>query len=83
MAFSQESNRIPTFIGFVKITLRDPDGTIGSKTIDGRVEILDQEGVVMRVWEGDLRPHLSNQTLQTLSNFLTNLRTQAENELLP
>lgn len=82
MAFTQVGNRIPTAIGEITVSLHDPDGVNGNRTILGHVVVMDQDGVVLRVWDGDLQPHLSGPQLSALASFLDALRTQAEAQLL-
>lgn len=82
MAFSQVGNRVPTGIGEITLSLHDPDGVNGNRSIRGHVVVTDQDGNTIRVWDGDLQPHLSGAQLSALASFLDALRAQAEAQLL-
>lgn len=81
MAFSEEPVRTPTSIGNMYITLTDL--AVGTDTIRGVVEVRDQNDEVMRVWSGDLVPHLTAQQITQIQTFVASLRAQAADELLP
>lgn len=81
MAFDQEPTRAPTSIGDMYVTLTDYASA--TDTIRGIIEVRDQNGDVMRVWSGDLAPHLTSGQKSGLQSFLADLRSQAETQLLP
>jgi hypothetical protein len=83
MPFSLQQGRVPTSIGHITVYLRDPNGAVGSRSLDGRIEIKDATGAVMHKWEGNLANYLSASVLTQLNSFMSALRTQAEEELLP
>ena len=81
MAFPVEPIRTPTSIGDFFVTLADRADT--PDTVRGIIEVRDQNGDVMRVWTGDLVPHLTSQEINSLINFMATLRTRAGTQLLP
>jgi hypothetical protein len=83
MAFSQESNRTPTSIGTIHVTLQDPDGVAGNRGARYVLEVEDQDGDVMRTLNGDLVPHLSSAQINAIQDFLDDIRAKAVNEVLP
>lgn len=83
MPFSQTPTKMPTSIGEITIVLKDPDGTNANRAIDGDVRVLDQNNKILRIWEGDLQPYLTQAQINGLITFLDDLRTQAAAELLP
>ena len=52
------------------------------KTADYRLEIYDQNGVVMARRDGDLQPHLTAQEITNLNTFMDDLRTRAETQII-
>lgn len=82
MAF-ELTDPVPTTIGLIRIVLLDGDGSNPSRSINGRIDIHDQDGVFLRKWEGDVKPHLTASQLNGLIAFLDAMRAKAEAELLP
>lgn len=81
MAFPKSAIITPSAIGDVSITLTNRvDGTHGYTF---NIVVLDAGGNVMLTVQGDLEPQLTATQLTTISNFLANLRTKAQTEVLP
>ena len=81
MAFPVEPTRTPTSIGNFYVTLADYADT--TDTVRGIIEVRDQNGDVMRVWTGNLVPHLTSGEINALINFMATLRQRAADQLLP
>lgn len=81
MAFDQAAARTPTSIGYLRVTLKD-DGP-GSQGANFAAQVLDQNGDEYEVKGGNLVPHLTQQQIAGLLDFMTALRTQAEEQILP
>ena len=82
MAFNPQAtiNQIPTTIGPVVITLTDSaDGQFAKFAVD----VLDQTGAKMGTAAGNLVPHLTAGLTNAFKGFVTAIRKQAENEILP
>lgn len=80
MAFTPLTNRVATSIGRIKIELVD-DGQ-GGKTGSFHLIVMDQDGLALKAFSGDLAPHLTPQQLTNVNQFLIDLRTLAETEIL-
>jgi hypothetical protein len=74
-------DRVRTDVGNILVKL--VDDADGSKGIIGRVDLLDQDGLIMGHWHGPLEDHLTPAQKSGLTNFLDALRLQAETQLLP
>jgi hypothetical protein len=88
MAFQQEANRIPTSIPYFEVRLidnaSDPDAGIDiGKHARYQIRVVDQDGELLREVAGDLQPHLTGPQITGLLDFMTDLRTQIEAEILP
>ena len=89
MAWSTEEDRIPTSIPRIEVILidsteydNDKEGPLGQEA-NFSLRVLDQDGQLLSKKGGDLVPHLTQQQIDALMNFITSLRIQAESELLP
>jgi hypothetical protein len=91
MAFDIAQTVTPTSIGGIRITLYEnpngtlPDGGIGLiRTVSYEVEVLDQNNARMRTRGdiGNLIPHLTSQQMQALLQFMDDMRTKANAEIL-
>ena len=83
MAFPTEPVRTPTAIADIEIRLYSPDPT-GSETARAEysVQVRFSDNSV-RVVAGDLVPHLSQAQINGLLNFVADMRTKANTEILP
>ena len=83
MAFTQIGTITATTIKDISIQLFDPDPTSSeSQSASYSVQIGFSDGST-QVRRGSLLPHLTGGQITQLQTFLADLRTQAENELLP
>lgn len=81
-------NQVPTSIGSIKIDLIEvKDRFTGSlnRLVFYNVEVFDQNGNLMDVSKnsGDLIPYLTDVQKNWLIQFIIDMRTKAETELLP
>jgi len=93
MPFSQVTNRVPTSIGKIEITIShdpayvDEDGNPQPEERKARfkIDVIDQDGERIRPEpvRGNLEPHLTDQEKTYLVNFMATLRARAEAEILP
>lgn len=86
MAFARQAAKTPTSIGAIVVTLKDAPATAENpqiRTAYFQVEVLDVNGDRIRLLRGDLVPHLTQAQAAGLLDFMADLRTQAENEVLP
>jgi hypothetical protein len=88
MAFEPQPtvNRVPSEISTLEITLLDTteeDDPRGPKAALYRITVEDQYGQPMNHYNGDLVPHLTSAQVQGLLDFMDDLRSQAESEILP
>lgn len=83
MAFPKEAVRIPVAVSDISIQLYSPDPT-GSETARAEysVQVRYSDNSV-RVVAGDLVPHLSQAQINGLLNFVADMRTKANTEILP
>lgn len=82
MVWSTEPNRIPTSIGTIALALFDHDGVPANHTITFNVAVLDQNEEVLAARTGDLELHLTAAQKIVLVDFMAEMRTKAETELL-
>lgn len=90
MTLPQAESKIPSAIGDLSIVLTDyienqaeEDETPVYKTARFEVQVLDADGAVMRLINGDLVPHLTQGQIDGLLGFVDTLRAKAESEILP
>ncbi len=90
MLLPQAESRIPTAIGDLSVVLTDyilnqaEEGeSLVFQTARFEVQVLNGNGEVMSLKQGDLVPHLTGPQKTALLGFLDTLRTKAENEILP
>jgi hypothetical protein len=88
MAFRPEANRVPTSIPIFTVTLIDNAGDDAAAVAIGKharfqIRVSDQNGETLREFSGDLQPHLTGGQITGLLDFMTDLRAQAEAEILP
>ncbi|HRJ41023.1 MAG TPA: hypothetical protein PL105_04050 [Caldilineaceae bacterium] len=80
MAFVSVGTRTPTDVGDVVVSIRqDAQGGI---TALYEIQVLDQDGAVLRLERGDLLEVADSDSQMTLAAELVSLRTKAEAELL-
>ena len=81
MSLPQAQSEIPTEIGDIEVRLTDyqngPQDEAGYE-----VQVIDQNGNVMKVLKGNLVPHLTSGQISGLAGFMVQLRTKAEQEIL-
>ena len=82
MAFTQEESIVPAAVGDISVIVTDFDGT-ASDSIRFEVQVLQSDGSIFKVINGDLLPHLTSQQISGLVSFMASLRTKAVDELLP
>lgn len=88
MTFPTADQPIPTAIGDISIQLSDfiagtnPEEEPAHQEGEFSVQVLDQNGDVIRVMMGDLVPHLTAARRTALWKFLQELRDKAETEIL-
>jgi hypothetical protein len=88
MTFQKEANRVPTSIPIFTVMLIDNTGDEDASVDIGkharfRVRVFDQNGDILREFGGDLKPHLTAGQIAELLDIMTDLRAQAEEEILP
>ena len=83
MALEYTGDLVSNSIGQVYVTLLDTAGTSPGRSINGSIQILDQNGQEFWAWQGNLLPHVTPEQSAWLQTFLDDLRVQAETELLP
>ncbi len=76
MAFTLESNKVPTSIGDISISITD--FLTDQDTIDFSVQIKDAEGQIFKVKSGNLAPHLSAQQISDLQAIAADVRVKAQ-----
>lgn len=84
MAFDPEDPRSPSAIGNLKVILHtwpDAEGII-DQAASFQVEVLDQNGQALRHRNGSLTPHLTPAQRSGLSQFMADLRAQAETQIV-
>jgi len=82
MPFPPELSRIPTSIGDMRIEIIDPTGAPADITSHFYIEILDQNGNVIRAITGDLGPQLTAAQRNSALALLAALRAKAIDEIL-
>lgn len=83
MTWEKEVVRTPTSIGSIFIALTDNDGEPANHIATFNIQILDQNGEYYKARTGDLQPHLTPEQTTAIINFMAEMRTKAEAELLP
>jgi hypothetical protein len=83
MPFPTEIVRVPTAIGDMRIEIIDPTGVPSEITSVFYIEILDQNGNVIRAISGNLAPHLTPAQITGALTLLAALRAKAVDEILP
>ena len=85
MAFQQEQPIIPTAIGDFSVQLVDrasPEPDQPAQTALFEIQVLDADGNIMRLMRGNLAPHITTAQRQALMSFMSDLRVQAEQQIL-
>lgn len=83
MAFEAEPTRTPDRIGRLMVILESPDPLDeGTPSAQYRVQVWLTDGSDVYRW-GDLVPHITAQQRTALLNFMNDLRTQAEGQIIP
>lgn len=72
----------PAAIGRMVVTLVT-DPILNENGAYFKIDVLDDENQLIKRPAGNLIPHLTAQQISQLQTFMTNLRTQAETEILP
>jgi hypothetical protein len=75
MAWTQEQPRTPTTIGKIDHFLDDLDGTNPNRSLRFFLQVLDQNGAIMRTLSGDEVPHLTQTQINQLLSFMATRRT--------
>lgn len=83
MAFDRQANKIPTSIGEIRIKLLDENGDALNMSTFFVLQVLDQDGIVLKEIVGDLAPHLTQGEITALINFMQTLRQRATEQVLP
>jgi hypothetical protein len=84
MAFDPENPQTPSAIGNLKVILHtwpDAEGII-DQAASFQVEVLDQNGQALRHRNGSLIPHLTPAQRSAISQFMADLRDQAEAQII-
>ena len=86
MAFDRQDTIVAESIGRIMVTLSDAPsggGEDGSEPIrTAQFDIVVEMSTGHRRIRGNLVPHLTQAQIQALLDFMANLRTQAENQIL-
>lgn len=85
MAFPPAEVKIPTDIGNIIIVLKDAvatDESAAYQSIHYDVIVKYSNGTIIHQ-RGNLAPHLSSGQITALQSFMADMRTKAEEELLP
>ena len=86
MAFDPEPSKVPAAIGATIITLKDVPATAETPAIKAayfQLDVLDASGVRINQLSGNLVPHLTQAQIAGQLQFMADLRTQAEAQILP
>jgi len=86
MTFEKAQAKIPAAIGDLSIVLidyADPEPGQERQRARFEVQVKDASGEVIRVMNGDLAPHLTQQQINQLKAFMDAMRAKAEAEILP
>jgi len=78
-----QDSRVPTSIGEIGIALYNVDGQVANHMAKYNVKVLDQNGEVLKQLNGDLKPHLTTEQTTTIVNFLADMRTKVETQIIP
>jgi len=81
MPLPQLEQRTPTTIADISIQLTDY--IAGVDQAEYSIQVLDQDGLLIKVLTGDLTPHLTGVQKIALQDFMSAIRAQAEAEILP
>lgn len=83
MAFDPAASRTPNAIGDMEITLFTPGANSPHQAgANYRLKVHYSDGSVVER-SGNLVPHLTQQQINGLLAFMSDLRTQANNQILP
>ena len=84
MSLPQAITRTPEAINDISITLTDYIETDepARQTAEYSVQVLYNDGSI-KVMTGDLVPHLTTSRITALKSFMAEIRTKADEEILP
>ena len=88
MVFDPATDPTPTEIGSFIVHLKDmttgggADGDEPYQAAVFELQVLDQFGQVIQTYNGDLVPHLTQQQIDGLIGFMSDLRAQASLQIL-
>lgn len=85
MAFPREAKRIPASIGRIEVrfaTMSAADTSVDA-TSAAFIEVLDELGAPIAVRSFSILEHATTTQKAALYNFLKNIRTKAQAEILP
>ena len=88
MTFPQVTTKVPTSISTIQVIMADSteidihEEPIG-QSIRFFLDVLDQNGKKLKTLEGNLAPYLTPGEITALENFMSDLRIQAETQILP
>lgn len=84
MAFEPEINKVATRIADMGYQFLDPD-PLGSEpsTAEYSAQVLDQDGAIIHVRNGDMIPHALPEEIQTMRGLFAIWRMRAESEMIP
>jgi len=80
MSFEPAQSEIPTAIGCIEHRITDYEGK--TPTVHFSIQVLDQNGNVMRVLTGDEVPHMSQAQIDGQLAFVAAQRAKAVAEIL-
>ncbi len=86
MTFERAQAKIPAAIGDLSIVLidyADPEPNQERQQARFEVQVKDADGEIIRIMNGDLAPHLTQQQISQLKAFMDAMRAKAEAEILP
>jgi len=81
MTFNKEDSKVPAAIGDISVVLTDYSGTAPS-TAHFEVRVLEADGNMFGLINGDLVPHLTPAQISGLMDFMADMRAKAESEIL-
>ena len=84
MAFEPEVTRVATRLGDIGYQFLDPDPLgDGERNATVSVQVVDQNGAIIRVRQGDMIPHALPAEIQTVLALFATWRERAASEIIP